>query len=464
MRNSHSLHTMRVARFITLAVIGIGASLNATEARGKTLVVTPQGPTTSVADAVAQAAAGDLIRIEAGLYTGNLVLDKPLTLEGSGRAIIRGLGRGSVITVLAPGCTLRGLVIEHSGGQLIDEDSGILVKSRGNLIENNDLRDVLFGIYLFQADDNTVRRNTIRGRSELGLGERGSGIHIWNSKRNLIADNVITQMRDGMYLQYASQSTIRGNRIFDLRYGLHYMNSDDNTFDENIFHDNVAGAAIMYSRRIRFRRNIFWRNRGFSSYGILFQDCEECWAEENFILDNATGVFMEALRHSVFRRNVIAGNDVALQIFSSAEANLLVENVFVENLSPLRLVGRRTTTRWSSDGRGNFWSDYEGYDLDGNGIGDVPHKIQNVFEYLEGNYPRLRLYLSSPAAQALALAEKLFPILPGSGERDTAPLMTAAPPMAPFAPPQASRHPGLALLSLVMVATASIVWTVGRRR
>ena len=464
MKNAHSLQPMRVARFITLALIGIGANLTATEARGKTLVVNPQGPITSVADAVAQAAAGDLIRIEAGLYAGNLILDKSLTLEGSGRAIIRGLGRGSVITVLAPGCTLRGLVIEHSGGQLIDEDSGILVKSHGNLIEKNDLRDVLFGIYLYQADDNTVRGNTIGGRSELGLGERGSGIHIWNSKRNLIADNVITQMRDGLYLQYASQSTIRGNRIFDLRYGLHYMNSDDNTFDENIFHHNVAGAAIMYSRRIRFRRNVFWRNRGFSSYGILFQDCEECWAEENFILDNATGVFMEALRRSVFRRNVIAGNDVALQIFSSAEGNLLVENIFVENLSPLRLVGRRTTTRWSSDGRGNFWSDYEGYDLDGNGIGDVPHKIQNVFEYLEGNYPRLRLYLFSPAAQALALAEKLFPILPGSGERDPAPLMTAVPPIAPFAPPEASRHLGLALISLLMGATASIAWRVGRRR
>lgn len=464
MRNSQTLPSRGIARFIAPVLILIGASWSVTDAQGKTLVVNPQGPITSVAAAVAQAAAGDLIRIEAGLYTGNLVLDKPLTLEGSGRAIIRGLGRGSVITVLAPGCALRGLIIEHSGGQLIDEDSGILVKSSGNLIENNQLRDVLFGIYLFQADDNTVRRNTIRGRGELGLGERGSGIHIWNSKRNLIADNVITQMRDGMYLQYASQSTIRGNRIFDLRYGLHYMNSDDNTFDENIFHDNVAGAAIMYSRRIRFRRNVFWRNRGFSSYGILFQDCEECWAEENFILDNATGIFMEALRHSVFRRNVIAGNDVALQIFSSVEANLLVENTFVENLSPLRLVGRRTTTRWSSEGRGNFWSDYEGYDLDGDGIGDVPHKIQNVFEYLEGNYPRLRLYLSSPAAQALALAEKLFPILPGSGERDPAPLMKAEPPMAPFAPPRASRHPGLALLSLMMVATAGIVWTAGRRR
>ncbi len=456
---------MRIERIFRGSLVGVLLGLGWSAAEGKTLQVSSRGPLTSVIEAVSQAEPGDLIRIEEGTYVGNLVLDKSLVLEGVGRPVIRGLGRGSVITVVAPGCTVRGLIIEHSGSQLIEEDSGILLKSSGNRIEENHLRDVLFGIYFFGAHDNLVRSNVIRGRRELDLGDRGSGIHVWNSQRNLIVGNIIREMRDGMYLQYASHSTIRGNRVFDLRYGLHYMYSDDNLFEENVFHHNVAGAAIMYSRRIRLRRNVFWRNRGFSSYGILFQDCTDCQAEENFILDNATGIFMEALRGSLLRRNVIAGNDVALQIFSSAEGNLFVENNFIENLSPLQRVGRRTTTRWSADGRGNFWSDYDGYDLDGDGIGDVPHKIQNVFEYLEGNYPRLRLYLCSPAAQALAIAERLFPVLPGSRERDSAPLMRAVAVVAPFAPRQPSPHRGLALLSLLMMGAAATLWgRIGRCR
>jgi nitrous oxidase accessory protein len=244
------------------------------------------------------------------------------------------------------------------------------------------------------------------------------------------------------------------------------MSSDANKFEENVFSDNVAGAAIMYSRKIELRRNTFVHNRGFSSFGVLFQDCEEIVAEENLIVNNATGVFAEALRKSVFRRNVIAENDLALEIFSSSAQNLFVENNFIENLSPLRLIGRRSDTRWQEGGRGNYWSDYRGYDLDGDGVGDVAHKVQNVFEYLEGNYPRLRLYLSSPAAQALAAAEHAFPIIRGSSEKDGAPLMKPIALHLPLAPPwqAAPARTLFALLSLSLAGTAIAAMWRGRLR
>jgi nitrous oxidase accessory protein len=244
------------------------------------------------------------------------------------------------------------------------------------------------------------------------------------------------------------------------------MSSDDNKFEDNIFSHNIAGAAIMYSKRIELRRNAFIHNRGFSSFGILFQDCDDILAEDNFIVDNATGIFLEALRQSTFRGNVIAENDVALQIYSSADRNLFVGNNFVENLSPLRLVGKRTTTRWAEGGRGNYWGDYDGYDLNLDGVGDVPHQVQNVFEYLEGNYPRLRLYLNSPAAQALAAAEKTFPVLKGSSEADPAPLRESVRMRYPF-DRSSPRRPAQALLgavSLAMLGAACAVIWKGRRR
>ncbi len=399
-------------------------------ARADVLNVPAQFPT--IQAAIAAAGDGDLIRVESGTYTGQIVLDKSLILEGTGKPILRGTGRGSTLIVIADHCTIRGFLIEHCGSDLQAEDSGLLLKSNDNLIEDNDLRDILYGIYLYHSARNTIRRNTVRGRVELEAGERGAGLHIWNSPDNLIEDNVITEARDGMYIQSSHRNTIRRNRVSKLRYGLHYMNSDQNRFDENLFEYNVAGAAIMYSKRIEFRRNAFIHNRGFSSFGILFQDCEESVAEDNFIIDNATGIFMEALLRSTFRRNVIAENDLALLIFGNSDRNLFTENNFVENLSPLQVVGKTTTTLWTEARRGNYWSDYAGYDLDGDGIGDVPHKVQNVFEYLEGNYPRLRLYLNSPASQALATAEKTFPILKGSSEADTSPLIQAVKMSYPF--------------------------------
>lgn len=434
-------------------------------ALGRVLVVSQNGPFQSPAQAITAAQPGDIIEIGPGVYAGNLLLDRSLSLVGRGQPVIRGRGEGSVITVTADVCTLRGLAVEHSGTMLATEDSGILLKSSRNRIEDNDLRDILFGIYLYHADDNLVSNNRITGRSYLDLGGRGSGIHIWNSERNILIGNTITQVRDGMYLQNTYHSVIRGNRIFNLRYGLHYMWSDDNIFEDNLFYDNIAGAAVMYSHRVQMRRNVFRHNRGYSSYGILFQENDDCIFEDNIISDNAVGIFMEAMRRGQIRRNLISANDVAIQAFGSASENQFEYNNFVENLSPILEVGAPANTRWNGDSAGNYWSDYEGYDLNGDGIGDTPYKIANLFAHLEGSYPRLRLYLNSPAAEALALAERGFPLLERDTQQDMKPLMRPA--KLAFSAPQVltpiSRRALATLLPLAMLAfSAMVMFKAGR--
>jgi nitrous oxidase accessory protein len=438
--------------FVILAVAPVTAA---------TLTVDQGAQFHSIQAAINAAQPGDTIQVQTGTYIGNLVLNKQILLKGVGEPVLRGEGVGSVITTTADGCVIKGFVIEHSGGDLTREDSGILLKSSNNQIEDNDLRDILYGIYLYSSHGNTLRRNHIRGRRELEEGDRGAGLHLWNSPDNIIEDNTISEMRDGLYIQSCNGNQIRRNRVSNLRYGLHYMFSDRNVFEDNLFSNNVAGAAIMYSNHIEFRRNAFVHNRGFSSFGILFQECNDLLAEENFIIDNATGIFMEALRKTTFRHNTIANNDVAMQMFASSDANVFTENNFVNNLSPLQLIGRSTTTKWSENGRGNFWSDYDGYDLNEDGRGDVPVKIQNVFEYLEGNHPRLRLFLDSPAARAMAVAERTFPILRGSSEIDEAPLMKPVALQYPFKSKRSGKaiHSGLMMMSfLTLTAAAMVIW------
>ncbi|HEX4900906.1 MAG TPA: nitrous oxide reductase family maturation protein NosD [Pyrinomonadaceae bacterium] len=453
---------MRSRPLSRVLLIPLALVLVTVSARGETFTVGgSDAQFQSIQEALNAAHDGDLIKVRAGTYVGNLTLNKQIKLEGIDRPTLRGEGVASVITVLGNGCVISGFIIEHSGRDLTREDSGILLRSSNNQIEDNELRDILYGIYLYNSHGNTVRRNRVRGRPELEEGERGAGLHLWSSADNTIEENIISEERDGMYIQSSHGNQIRRNRVFNLRYGLHYMSSDRNVFEDNLFSNNVAGAAIMYSNHIAFRRNAFIHNRGFSSFGILFQDCSDLLAEENFIIDNATGIFMEALRNTTFRHNTIANNDVALQLFSSSDANVFTENNFIDNLSPLRLIGKSTTTRWSENGRGNYWSDYEGYDLNEDGRGDVPLKIQNVFEYMEGNHPRLRLYLDSPAARAIAVAEKSFPILRGSTEMDPAPLMKPVQFLYPAAleRPAARLHAGLMIASLLILTTAAMaIW------
>jgi nitrous oxidase accessory protein len=424
-----------------------------------TLIVgTGPGRFSSPSGALAAAQAGDTIEVEAGTYAGDLVVNKKVLLQGVGRPVLRGSGRGSVLLVEADGSSVRGFVIEHSGGDLQKEDSGILLKSGKNRIEDNEIRDALYGIYFYHSENNVVRRNVIRGRRELSLGERGAGLHLWNSPDNRIEDNTISEMRDGLYIQSSSGNFIRNNRVFNLRYGIHYMFSNENEFEDNVFARNVAGAAIMYSKDIKFRRNSFLNNRGFSSFGILFQACDQLLAEENHIIDNTTGIFLEALRNSRFQRNVIAHNDVALQMFASSGDNTFSRNSFVENLSPLLMIGKGSNTRWQSEGQGNFWNDYSGYDLDADGVGDLPHRIQNIFQHLEGNYPRLRIYFSSPAAQALAAAEKILPVIQGSPEIDSRPLLRAGASRLDIASAGSGRGFSTAMSLIMILIAASIIW------
>lgn len=370
-----------------------------------------------------RAAPGDTLIVCGGIHAGPLTLRKRLIMIGENAPVLRGEGKGSVITIEADSCVVRGFVVEHSGSMLVNEDAGILVKSSYNRIERNSLRDVLFGIYLLHAHDNTVLDNTIVGRKELDIGQRGAGIHVWNSLFNRFIGNVITDARDGFYIQNASHSWIEKNDVSAVRYGLHYMYADSNVFLLNSFHDNVAGAAVMYSRSIVMKHNVFSHHRGFSSFGILFQDCHDLLADSNVITDNVVGLFFEASTHNLFRHNIIAQNDLALQMFQNSVDNTFTENIFQDNLSPLAIVGKRTETRWSLNGRGNYWSSYEGYDLDGDGIGDNPMRILNVFHYLEGQNAHVRLYLYSPASQALAAAAKAFPIIMINEETDDYPLM-----------------------------------------
>ncbi|MEW6511233.1 MAG: nitrous oxide reductase family maturation protein NosD [Bacteroidota bacterium] len=415
---------------------------------------------------------GDTLIVPAGTYAGNLLIDKRLVLIGTAGPVVRGEGEGSVLTITADSCVVRGLVLEHSGTMLVDEDAGILVKSNGNLIEGNTLRDVLFGIYLLHAEGNIVRENVITGRAELELGERGSGIHIWNAQHNAFFGNCITDVRDGFYIQNANHSSIERNEAFGVRYGVHYMYADSNVFLRNTFHHNVAGAAIMYSRGITIRHNVFSHNRGFASFGILFQDCHGVVADSNVISDNVVGMFFEASTGNRFLSNVIAQNDVALQMFQNSVGNTFSGNNFIHNVNLLTVIGKQTGSRWNENGRGNFWSQYDGYDLDGDGIGDVPMKIQNVFGYLEGRNANTRLYLYSPAAQALAVAAETFPIMEVSIEADERPLLRPAdlrdlPAVAILEAASAPRHGGggaWIAAALVGAAAAGAWYRVSVRR
>jgi nitrous oxidase accessory protein len=408
------------------AVLAAGLALGlfySTPASSAVLTVGGEGSFRSVAAALAAAADGDVLDVAPGTYPGRLEITRRVTLRGRGEPHLVGDGEGDVVRVLADGAEISGFAIHGSGRRMMTSDAGVRVAAAGVHLADNRIFDNLFGVYLDGAREALIEGNTVVGRGEDDIGRRGAGIHLYDAHHNVIRGNHVRLVRDGVYFDHSDSNTVEDNEFRELRYGVHYMYCDDNRFFGNVFRDSVAGVAIMYSRRVVFADNLIVNNRtGFNAFGLLLKECEDSVAERNVIVDNGSGIFLDGAHRNRFRHNLVAYNDVGVLLYASALGNSFGANDFIGNLADLHTVGRAEAD-WTPGGEGNYYSGYAGFDLDGDGRGDVPHRLQDAFEVLEGNHPLLRLFLSSAAADALAAAETAFPILPGSRQWDTAPAM-----------------------------------------
>jgi len=406
---------------------------------------------------------GSRVVVEAGTYRGDLIIDRPLHLVGVGRPTLEGSGSGSVIRIRAADVTVEGFDVDGMGrGDLGRDTSGIHVAAPRATITNCRVRRALFGVYLREAPGSSVQGTVVEGVPGLEPGEKGSGIHVWNTDGFTLTDNQIYEARDGLYIQSSPHGLVARNVASRVRYGLHYMFSDDNVFEDNRFEYAAAGSAIMYSNRIQFRRNQFLHNRGFASVGLLFKSCDDVVAEDNLVADNARGIFLEGSNRNVFRRNVVAESDVAIVQYDSCSRTRFEGNSFVANLSPLMLVGRRTDTVVT----GNYWSDNRELDLDGDGVTDRPYRLSNVFDHMRGNLTAADLFAQGLAAATLSAAETTFPVLSAIPVQDPRPL--ARPPSLPRVPvpPRRARAfdaPGV-LLSLGLVGLGGAAVSTARPR
>jgi nitrous oxidase accessory protein len=412
-----------------------------------------------IAPAIAAAAAGDEIRVRGGVYRENLIVDKRLAIVGEGRPTLFGTGVGSVVTLLADGCELNGFAIEGSGtGETNEMDAAVQVRSNGNRIVDNSLRRVFYGVVVADARRNEIADNEIHGLRERPFGRRGDGVYLFRASETFVARNRISGERDAIYFQYAPRGRAVDNVVSDSRYGLHDMFSDDAVIARNAFTASAVGANIMNSRRIRVEHNRIAGNRGVPGIGLTLKDCDDSLVRENRIVENARGLLLDGSSANRFVGNVFLGNDTAATLFSSAERNQFGGNEFAGNWSDVILSGRDSGTEWSINGRGNYWSRYRGFDLDGDGIGDAPHVLVGAFERIEGMNASARLFLQSPAAAGLELAERMRGTA-GSDAIDRHPLTRR--PQAPA--PSNHSESRTAWLWLTLAAASAVIAARKRR-
>ena len=425
---------------------------------------------------IAAAQAGETITVEAGVYREHLRIDKALTLVGLPGAVIDGGGSGDIIEIAAPDVTIRGFTIRNTGIDLEKENAAVRVLAPRAVIEDNVIDDILFGIDLREAPDSRVAGNRIGGKA-LDVARRGDGLRLWRCDRVVVERNVIHDGRDAI-LWYSKGVTVRDNRAFDCRYGLHLMFSDDVTISGNEFSRNSVGIYLMYSTGVMLSDNRLIKNRGPSGYGIGLKEADRFTVRDNLMVGNRAGVYLDGSpftqeRPGEFTGNTFAYNDVGCMVLPSARGNEFTENNFIDNIDQVAVAGRGSleANRFWKGERGNFWSDYTGYDQNGDGVGDFVHESQTLFENLMDTQPSLRLFLFSPAQQAIEFVGRAIPaVRPEPKFTDEVPLMCQVPvrPPTPVAPTERSLllacGGALAGLGALIVGTVRFGWASGPHR
>lgn len=382
-------------------------------------------------EAVAAAAPGDVLHLAPGTHQGPVVIDKPLIVEGDSfsTTAVEGNEVGSVIRILAPGVTIRGLRISGSGTDKTGIDAGIYVEKGADnpVIERNWLDHNLFGITLHGPNNARVIGNQITNRNDLWLNDRGNGIHVWNNVGTTIADNVVTGGRDGIFMQLGKDNVISGNRFEHLRFAVHYMYSKGGAVIDNVSIGNHIGYALMYSDNMKIVGNVSIKDR---DQGLMLNSARKGTITGNYVYGSGGKcLFMYLALRNRLADNRFAACDIGVHVTGSDD-NQITDNAFIGNHVQMRYAGTKTY-EWSVEGQGNYWSDNTAFDLDGDGIADTAYRPNNVVDWLVWRYPASKLLLSSPAMELLRVAQGQFPALTPGGVVDSFPLM------APKAPPRA---------------------------
>ncbi|MGA1830915.1 nitrous oxide reductase family maturation protein NosD [Rhizobium wenxiniae] len=410
--------------------------------------------------AIDAAAPGDTLVLEPGEFRGPLVIDRSITLRGEEGASIVGNDTGSVIRIKAADVVVTGLTISGSGSDLDTQDSGIFVEETAKraVIERNRIVGNLHGVWLFGADDSCVCDNIITGTASLHMSLTGNGVSLWNSPGAKVNGNDISLGRDGIATNASKRNVFSGNRFRDLRFAIHYMYTHDSEISDNVSIGNSVGYAIMFSNKLNIRNNLSDGDRdhglllNYANYSVITGNKvlghlqpEERWAAggtrstEHGVpasdLEDAAKlsdgqrlgpekcVFIYNANRNRFMDNHFENCAIGIHFTAGSEGNSMSGNAFINNRNQVKYVGTRYLD-WSHEGRGNYWSDNPGFDLNGDGIADNPYRPNDLIDQVLWTAPQAKLLMTSPAVQVIRWAQAQFPALLPGGVVDNHPLMT----------------------------------------
>ncbi len=391
-------------------------------ARPSTIKVCKTCNKTTISSALAIAQKGDTILIYKGVYKAhNLLITKPLTIIGKGNPVIDGESKETIFTFKTNNFSIQNLTIINVGRSYTKDYAAILVsRSKHFTIKNIKIRNLFFGILIEKSHFGVIENNNIKSESKTEAGA-GNGIHMWHSSNIVVKNNDLSGLRDGIYFEFVSKSVISQNKSYNnIRYGLHFMFSNKNEYHHNVFKDNGAGVAVMFSKYIKMHDNKFLHNWGTASYGLLLKEIYDAEIINNTFQQNTIGINVEGSTRIDYKHNTFLRNGWAVKVRGACYQNIFKNNNFLYNAFDLSYNSKINSNLFEN----NYWSAYTGYDLDKNGIGDIPYRPVKLFSYVVNKTPETIVLLRSLFVDIINFSEKVSPVFTPDKLVDKSPLMT----------------------------------------
>lgn len=401
-------------RLILIALVGCDAAEGGARSVATHPVPQPsdcRSVTTSESLQAALDAGARVLCLEPGRYAGPLTIRGAVTVWGPRDAII-GARQGTVVSLTGEGGQLLGVTVDGTGGSFDALDAAVKVTGQDITVRGVTVVNAVYGVLAEKSERVRIIGNHVKGDRENSMGLRGDTIRLWETRDSIIEDNDVEDGRD-VVVWYSSRNRVIGNRIVGGRYGAHFMYSHDNVVQRNELRGGVVGIFSMYSRGLVLERNLIVNAGGPAGMGIGLKESGNITLEHNVLVHNSVGIYIDSSPLQLadtlaIRNNELRLNQAGFVFHASAHRITIERNDLADNDLQVRVDGGGTAA--AATWRNNFFDDYAGYDLDGDGYGDVAYELRSASADLISNYAALALFRGTPALHLVDAAAHLDPL------------------------------------------------------